>query len=440
MMKAMNRFINYLPDAIDYHMDTIRGDNPNAFTRVYKVTVQDLVLQTITRRGRSQWGELMDFYDAQNKNVDITENGFYYARKKMNPEAIRLMSNEYIANIYDSDDFQFKKYKGLFVLGVDGSKFILPNTKENEMIFGKRQAGNQPVEGILSTLHDCLNGTKLDVLVGSIFDSERTFASQHIQHYCDNYIDKAIFTFDRGYPSIRLIDQLIELKQCFLFRLPVNFLSCYTKEMVIGDDKIVEVTFDRKKTNEYRDDRKFRTKLMTTTYKLRFTKIQIGINDDGTPKEEILLSNLPNDEFTIENLKELYNLRWNIETSYNHLKNKMKMEEFSGYHPNLILQDIYADVWIFNLVSLMILQKNEENPIGQNNEKYTVKRNFNKAIGITKRLLIKAILAEDEESRNKYMNQIEDNLLSNITVVKKDKTFVRKKAVNKSKMSYRNTY
>lgn len=219
MMKAMNRFINYLPDAIDYHMDTIRGDNPNAFTRVYKVTVQDLVFQTITRRGRSQWGELMDFYDAQNKNVDITENGFYYARKKMNPEAIRLMSNEYIANIYDSDDFQLKKYKGLFVLGVDGSKFILPNTKENEMIFGKRQAGNQTVEGILSTLHDCLNGTKLDVLVGSIFDSERAFASQHIQHYCDNYIDKAIFTFDRGYPSIRLIDQLIELKQCFLFRL-----------------------------------------------------------------------------------------------------------------------------------------------------------------------------------------------------------------------------
>ena len=67
-------------------------------------------------------------------------------------------------------------------------------------------------------------------------------------------------------------------------------------------------------------------------------------------------------------------------------------------------------------------------------------KQLNKAIGITKRLLLKAILAEDENSRNKYMNQIEDNLLSNITVVKKGKTFERKISVNKSKMSYRNTY
>lgn len=440
MLEVMNDFLDYLPEALDFHLDLIRGDNLNAFTRVRKITVQKLVLQMMTRRGQSQWGELMDFYSAQNKEVDITENGFYYARKKLNPEAIRVMSNEFISNVYDSDKYPLKKYKDLYVLGIDGSRFILPNTKENEFIFGRSMEGNQPVQGLLSTLHDCLNSVKLDVLVGSLFDSERAHASRHIQHFCENYIGKAIFIFDRGYPSMRLIDQLIEAKQYFLFRIPTRFLSGHTKDMKIGEDKLVEVTFDRVNTNEYRNDRKFRTKLMTTTYKLRFTKVQIGLNEDGTAKEEILLSNLPADKFNIEDLKELYNIRWNVETSYNHLKNRMKMEEFSGYHPNLILQDIYADTWLFNLISLMILQKNEENPVEQNNERYTVKRNFNKAIGITKRILLKAILAEDTETRNKYMYQIEDNLLSNITIVKKDKIFERKSKVNKSKMSYRNTY
>ena len=440
MVKAISKFMDYLPDAIDYHMDVIRGDNPNAFTRHYKVTVQDLVLQSLTRRGQSQWGELMDFYESQNKNIDITENGFYYARKKMNPEAIRIMSNEFIANLYDSDDFDFKKFKGLFVFGVDGAKFILPNTKENENVFGKNQDGNQPVQGTLSTLHDCLNSTKIDVLVGTVFDSEREMASKHIQHYCDNYIEKAIFVLDRGYPSMRLIDQLIESKQFFLIRLPASHFIKYTRDMYTGEDKVVDIALDRVSTNEYRNDRKFRTKLMNTTYRLRFSKIIIGANDDGTLKEELLVSNLPIDEFSIEDLKELYHLRWDIETSYNHLKNRMKMEEFSGYHPNLILQDIYADVWLFNLVSLMIFQKNEENPIEQNNERYTVKRNFNKAIGTTKKLLLKAVLAEDENTRNKYMSQIEDNLLSNITKIKKGRVFERRKGVNKSKISYRNTY
>lgn len=158
MLEAINDFMDYLPE------DLIRGDNLNAFTRVRKITVQELVLQMMTRYGKSQWGELMDFYCAREIN-------------------------------------RFK---------------------------------------------DCLNSIKLDLLVESAFDNERVFASDHIQQFCENYIEKAIFTFDRGYPSMQLIDQLIEGKQYFLFRIPTTFLSGHTKDMKIGEDKLVEVTFVRK--------------------------------------------------------------------------------------------------------------------------------------------------------------------------------------------------
>lgn len=440
MFDAIEIIYDYLTEAIKHHIDLIRGDNPNAFTRTYKVTLHDLLLQMLSRRGNSQWSELMDFYSNQNKKVDITENGFYYARRKMNPDAIRIMSNEYIANIYDQHDEFFQTYKGCFVLGIDGSKFILPNTVENTKAFGKTMQGNQPVQGLISTMHDCLNSLKLDVLVGTVFDSERDFASKHIQHFCENYIGKAIFTFDRGYPSIRLIDQLIESKQYFLFRIPSSFFSRYTKDIKLGDDQVIEVDFDRLSTNDYRNDRKFRTKLMNTTYKLRFTKIQIGENEDQSPKIEVLVSNLPIDDFSTEELAEIYHLRWDIETSYNYLKNRMKMEEFSGYHLELILQDIYADAWIFNIVSLKIMQANIEEPINQSNEMYTVKRNFNKALGIIKRLLVKSILSEDTESRKKYIDQIDENIRANITKIKRNRTFERKSSVNKSKISYRKTY
>lgn len=39
--------------------------------------------------------------------------------------------------------------------------------------------------------------------------SEKALAAQHIETYCRNYLEKAIFTFDRGYPSMELIDQLL---------------------------------------------------------------------------------------------------------------------------------------------------------------------------------------------------------------------------------------
>ena len=104
-------------------------------------------------------------------------------------------------------------------MAVDGSKIILPNTKENTAAFGRFSASanptknqSKPVGGLLSTLHDCLNNTFLDMQFGSCTLSEMALAAQHIKTYCENYVAKAIFTFDCGYPSMRLIDQL--LQQC----------------------------------------------------------------------------------------------------------------------------------------------------------------------------------------------------------------------------------
>ncbi|MCR0487373.1 transposase, partial [[Clostridium] innocuum] len=51
---------------------------------------------------------------------------------------------------------------------------------------------------------------------------------------------------------------------------------------------------------------------------------------------EYLISNLPMNEYSIDDLKELYHLRWTIETSYNRLKNRIKLEEFSGFKEILI--------------------------------------------------------------------------------------------------------
>ena len=89
---------------------------------------------------------------------------------------------------------------------------------------------------------------------------------------------------------------------------------------------------------------------MNTTYQLRFTKIIIGKDEYGEDIVEFLISDLPMDEYSIDDLKELYHLRWTIETSYNRLKNRMKLEKLSGFKEILIYQDIYADIWLYNLI------------------------------------------------------------------------------------------
>ncbi len=123
------------------------------------------------------------------------------------------------------------------------------------------------------------------------------------------------------------------------------------------------------------------------------------------------------------------------------MTNRMSMEEFSGYKPELILQDIYADVWMYNLVSLKIKEADEKRPIEQRNGNYTISRNFNKSLGVMKTYLLKALTAENEHERERLTKLIDDNISSSLNWVKKEeRTFERKRPVNKSSMTYKKSY
>ena len=78
----------------------------------------------------------------------------------------------------------------------------------------------------------------------------------------------------------------------------------------------------------------------TGRYKLRIVEIQL---ENGTI--EILATNLDKEEFTIEELKELYGQRWSIETGFKKLKSQIMIERFSGHKRIIIEQDFYASIF-----------------------------------------------------------------------------------------------
>lgn len=73
-----------------------------------------------------------------------------------------------------------------------------------------------------------------------------------------------------------------------------------------------------------------------------------------------------------------------IETTYNFLKNRMNIEEFSGIRERLVRQDIYCYVWLFNLVNFCIIELNETLRIPQEQYKYGMSRNISVSIGYCK--------------------------------------------------------
>ena len=68
-----------------------------------------------------------------------------------------------------------------------------------------------------------------------------------------------------------------------------------------------------------------------------------------TGEIEILATNLSPVEFSSQELKGLYKKRWEIETGFDRLKNYVRIEDFSGRSIELIEQDFYANVFLYNV-------------------------------------------------------------------------------------------
>ena len=88
----------------------------------------------------------------------------------------------------------------------------------------------------------------------------------------------------------------------------------------------------------------FENKPYTKSSTLKIRLLRITLNGGGI--EVLATSLLDSKHYGNEVFKELYFKRWKIETYYDELKNKLKIEEFSGYSNQSILQDFYSTLFV----------------------------------------------------------------------------------------------
>ena len=77
---------------------------------------------------------------------------------------------------------------------------------------------------------------------------------------------------------------------------------------------------------------------------IRFVRFLL---DDNT--YEVIATSLPEEIFSMEDLKEIYHQRWGIETGFRELKYILGLSAFHSKQENSILQEIYARLVMYNL-------------------------------------------------------------------------------------------
>lgn len=402
------------------------------FTRIRKMSLDHLILSVLFRKGRTLHMELRSFKKLLSLKDTISKVGYLKQRLKLNPVAFLALARHHAQQFY-KDTKMVKKKNGYLILAADGSGINIPTTEENLSTYGNASKKNVKPQAQLgiSSLYDTINKMIIDCSINRWKFSEREQALLHIDKMLEVIgAHSSVVVFDRGYPSAEFFLDLMNRQQKFLVRLSAATFKKEQKQMS-GDDCLVEVVFDRTRINPHKGTSTAEKMMKAGSINLRFVRLLLQNGD-----YEYLATNLTPEEFSTKEIGELYSMRWGIETVYDDLKNKLGIENFTGTKPILLEQDIYATIYLCNVMNDIMLEAQIElEQEERNGGKYEMAINKNIAIGIMKEDLIHFILERSERKRKARMNAIVNEIKSNLLPIRKGRHYPRTKSLLSGKYS-----
>lgn len=345
----------------------------------------------------------------------FSKSAFVQARKKIKPEVFKHLNQRIIEEFYKDNSGVLRQFDNLRILAMDGSRLTLPFTKELEEIYGqtKNQTNTYIVQTKACVLYDLLNEICINGILSSIDTDERTQAKQLLEHCQAN----DLIIYDRGYPSFELIYEHYQKNLHFLMRMPLDF-SQVVKDFVASGktSQIVEIKPGQKKS--------FENKPYTKSSTLKIRLLRITLNSGGI--EVLATSLLDSKHYGNEVFKELYFKRWKIETYYDELKNKLKIEEFSGYSNQSILQDFYSTLFVSNIQTLIENEINEEieKESETKNIKYQYKINTTLSYGFMKDRILELFFTKND--MNDIINELKELFKKHLIPIRPNRKFERK--------------
>ena len=364
------------------------------FTRDRKLPFEKLLTLLVKMGGHSLRDEMLDCLDFE--DMPATVSALVQQRSKIVPEALEYLFREFTNRCQKP-----KLYKGYRLLAVDGSDLQFSANPNDPLSYFPGVNGQKPYSFLhLNALYDLNSNLYLDAVV-----QKRRAANENAALV--SMVDRSeisgpvILTADRGYESYNTLEHIRKKGWHFLIRLRESKGIISSLSLPEGDfDMPVQLFLTRKQTKKLKELQKEfpgKYRFLPTNanfdylpwgtdglYPFSFRIVRFKISEDST---ETLITNLDKDSFPAEELKRLYHLRWDIETSFRHLKYTIGLSLFQSKKVEYITQEIFARLTMYNFCELIT-----SHVIIQNKRrKYVYQTNFAAAVHICRQFLRGAV-------------------------------------------------
>lgn len=352
------------------HISDFAAHPEKDFTRSRKFPADKLISFLVTQGASSTRVEMLDFFGMDEQMP--TSSAFRQQRAKLSPQAIAEVFRTFTHSFFSLGAPKQPIAHGYRCIAADGSTVSFSSSRR----FAPDEyfvSGGHAAKGFYSLHINALYDLDRDMYAAALL--QPVHKKDEFQAFC-SMVDacplipgmKDIHMGDRGYCSYNNMAHVMEKGQYFLFRTKDVLSKGLVRNFSLPEegsfDRTVTVTLVRSHSKKIPvpdgSFRRFVDKASSfdypaygsrDTYTLSFRVVRLELSDGFF---ECLVTNLPENEFPPERLKDLYNARWGIESSFRKLKYTIGMSSFHSCKPEHVEQEIWAKLTAYNITEAMV--------------------------------------------------------------------------------------
>lgn len=397
------------------------------FSRSRKLPFDRLALFIIKLCKKTLSVELEDFFKETDNSIPCSVSAFTQQRGKLHFSFFYWWNLVLCKSYYFYTGTEVKRWHQYRLVAADGSNINLINTVALSKHFGGQSNQNSSYTLAKTFYHyDILNELILVPQIRPYRYGEMNMAYDAI----DNIEEDMLMIYDRNFCNYKMVALHLwqEKERKFIIRAKEtqriirSFIESGKSSAIVYLPPTPSAKEGLKKVG-YIINR-------DTNLKVRLVRVNLD------KQVEVLITNLWEEEGHEPDIfKDLYFMRWGIETNISIQKNIMQIESFSGLTVNAVLQDFYATVMITNLHSIIIKDAQKTVDKQKTIRKYPMKINKNKSFGKLKNRIVSLFLNTIDPIN--ILQKLHDYFSQNILPERKGRTFERVKKNGPSKGKFR---
>lgn len=384
LKQTLNNCISELDE-----MHSLFCNNPQSdFTRERKISFSETLRFMIDFQSKTLSNEVMDYFGHSTESP--SKSAFVQQRDKILVEGWNYLFHSFHR---ECRSFQNKTYLGYRLLACDGSDVnIARNPLDEETFIHEGESGYNMIH--INALYDLLNHAYCDFVVQG---KKKLHERKALNTMVERYVDTAptICIGDRGYESFNVFAHMMHKDMKFVIRMKDINSNGILSKYDLPDcefDEVIETTLTRRHTKETKGNQAVYTILQPSTdfdfldeqnkyFDIAFRVVRF-LTANGN--YVCVATNLSKEEFPLEEIKKLYQMRWGEETSFRELKYTIGLVNWHSRKYSGILQELHARMILYNFCEMIT---NHAVVTTKKTTKHLYKINFATAVNICRAYL-----------------------------------------------------